>query len=111
MSLKKHGVIVDCEHCKYASTNDCGFNIIVPVCDSEAGITGTAKLHCTVSAECHRVELTEWQEANRFSIQSSENLKQRIAVMLDFVADHRICGNRNICPSEVIRIVDEHTSR
>ena len=24
MSLKKHGVIVDCEHCKYASTNGCG---------------------------------------------------------------------------------------
>ena len=112
MSLKKHGVIVDCEHCKYASTNGCGgFDIIVPVSDSEARITGTAKLHCTVCTEYHRVELTEWQDANRHPIQPSDNLQQRVSATLAFVADHRVCGNRNICPSEVIRIVDENGSR
>ena len=112
MSLKKHGVIVDCEHCKYASTNGCGgFDIIVPVSDSEARITGTAKLHCTVCTEYHRVELTEWQDANRHPIQPSDNLQQRVSATLNFVADHRVCGNRNICTSEVIRIVDENGSR
>jgi len=112
MGLKKHGVMVGCEHCKCASTNGYGgFDIIVPVSDSETGITGTAKLHCTVSTECHRVELTEWQDANRHPIQPSDNLQQRVSATLTFVADHRVCGNRNICPSEIIRIVDENSSR
>ena len=108
MSLKKHGVIVDCKHCKYASTNGYGgFDITVPVSDGETGITGTAKLRCTVSNERHQVEMTDWQDVNCQPIQPSDNLQQRISETLTFVADHRICGNRNICPSEVIRIVDE----
>jgi len=112
MGLNRHGVTVDCEHCKYASNNvNGGFDIVVPVGDSETGIAGTAKLHCTVSAECHRVDLTEWQDANRHSIQPSDNLQQRVSATLTFLADKRVCGNRNLCPSEVIRIVDENNSR
>ena len=65
LSLKKHGVIVDCKHCKYASSNGYDdFDVIVPVSDSEAVIAGTAKLHCTVTNERHQVEMTEWQNAN-----------------------------------------------
>ena len=112
MSFKKHGVIVDCKHCKYASSNGYDdFDVIVPVSDSEAGIAGTAKLHCTVTNECHQVEMTEWQNANCHPIEPSDNLQQRISATLSFIADHRVCGNRNICPSEVIRIVDENGSR
>ena len=112
MGLNKHGVIVDCEHCKCAYANGYGsFDIIVPVSDSETGIAGTAKLHCTVSTERHRVKLTEWLDANRHPIQPSDNLQQRVSATLTFVADHRVCGNRNICPSEIIRLVDENGSR
>ena len=108
MSLKKHGVIIDCKHCKCASTNGYGgFDIIVPISDGETGIVGTAKLHCTVTSERHQVEMTEWQDANRHPIQPSDNLQQRVSATLTFLADHRVCGNHNICPSEVIRIVDE----
>ena len=58
MNLKKHGVIVDCEHCRCVSSDGCGgFDVTVPVNDSETGITGTAKLHCVVSCEHHLVEL------------------------------------------------------
>ncbi len=58
MNLKKHGVTVDCEHCRCASSDGCGgYDVTVPVSDSETGIAGTAKLHCVVSPEHHLVEL------------------------------------------------------
>jgi hypothetical protein len=111
MGLKKHGVIVDCEHCICTSTDDHGgLDVSVPVSDRETGIAGPAKLHCTVSPEYHTVELIEWQDADDHPIQPSENLQERVSAALSFVADRRVCGNRNICPSEVIRFVEENSS-
>jgi hypothetical protein len=110
MSLNKHGITVDCKHCIYTSSNDRGaFDVIVPIIDSETGISGPAKLHCTVSTEQHAVELLEWQEDNRDRSPSTENLQQRVSDALKFVADRQVCGNRKICPSEVILIVEENS--
>jgi hypothetical protein len=108
MSLKKNGVIVDCEHCTYTSSYDRGaFDITVPITDSETGISGPARLRCIVSPKRHAVELLEWHDFNRHPAQSIENLQQRVKATLYFVADRQVCGNRNICPSEVIQIVEE----
>ncbi|MEJ2453134.1 MAG: hypothetical protein P8103_03135 [Candidatus Thiodiazotropha sp.] len=112
MSLKKHGVIVDCEHCIY--TNNDGrscFDITVPISDSETGASGQASLHCSVTAEQHIIELTKWQDADHHLIQITEKLKNRVSSALNYVADHRICGNRKLCPSEVVRVVEEYSAK
>ena len=110
MKLKKHGIIVECEHCLCISSDDRGaFDVTVPIIDSETGISGPARLRCTVSPERHAVELLEWQDVNRHPTPSTENLQQRVSAALTFVADHQVCGNRKICPSEVILIVEKNS--
>ena len=112
MSIKKHGVIVDCEHCMYQKQDGRGcFDITVPISDIATGTSGQATLHCTLSAERHNVELTQWQDAYNRLIQITESIQNRVASALGFVADRRICGNRNLCPSEVIRVVEEYTAK
>jgi hypothetical protein len=109
MALKKQGINVDCVNCKCASSDDCGsFNVTVPICDSETGIAGTAKLHCTVSAARHQIELVAWRDARSRTISPSSKIQPRISAALTFVAEHRICGNRHICPAEVIRVVEDY---
>ena len=110
MRLKKHGITVDCEYCIYTSSDNRGaFDITVPIIDSETGISGPAKLRCIVSPNRHSVELLEWHSFNLHPIQFIERLQERVSATLTFVADHKICGNRNICPSKVIHIVEENS--
>ena len=107
MNSKSQGIIVDCKNCKYISGNENScFYVAVPIKDKETGITGSAELHCTISDDHHTIELKTWQDARHHSIQVSENLSNRLAARLSSFADQRICGNCNICPSEVIRIVE-----
>ena len=109
MELKKQGILFDCVNCKYASSDGCGgFDVTVPLSDSETGISGTAKLHCTISPACHQVELVDWHDVGFHTIRPSRNIQPRISTALAFVAEHRICGNRHICPSEIIRVVEEY---
>jgi hypothetical protein len=111
MGLKKHGITVECAHCKYTSSDDRGaFDITVPIIDSETGVSGPAKLRCIVSAKRHAVELLEWSDFNHHPTESIESLQQRVSATLGFVADRQVCGNRNICPAEVIRIVEKNSS-
>ena len=106
MSLKKHGITVDCKRCIYTSSDNRGaFDITVPIIDSETGISGPAKLRCSVSPEGHSVELLEWHDFNHYLT----HLQQRVSATLSFVAERQICGNCNICPSEVIDIVEENS--
>jgi hypothetical protein len=108
MELKKQGIRVDCMNCKCASSDGCGgFIVTVPLSDSETGITGTAKLHCTISPACHQVEFVDWHDAGFHTIRPSRKIQSRISAALTFVAEHRICGNRHICPSELVRVVEE----
>ncbi len=110
MKIKRKDITVDCEHCVYSSSDNRGnFEITVPIIDSETGISGPANLRCGVSAKGHTVELLEWRGFNGHQSQSLEDLVQRVSATLDFVAERRICGNRNICPSEVIQVVEENS--
>lgn len=111
MGLKKHGIIVDCEHCKYTSSDDRGaFDITVPIIDSETGVSGPARIHCTTSTKRHAVELLEWSNFDHHPTESLDSLRQRVSATLDFVADRQVCGNLEICPAEVIRIVEKNSS-
>jgi hypothetical protein len=105
MNLKQYDIIVDCKHCVYSSSDGRGvFDITVPIIDSDTGISGPARLRCIVSPERHTIELQEWQP-----VQSVDKLQQRVSAAFNVVADRQVCGNRNICPSEVIRFVEKNS--
>lgn len=112
MSLKKCGVVVGCERCEIASSNGRGsFEVMVPLSDIATGIKGTAKLLCSVTSEHHEVELKEWNDSGTHPILPSSEIQQRLGAALAHVANHRICGNRKICPSEVVQIVEKQSCR
>ena len=111
MSPKSHGIIVDCKNCKYVSDNENGdFDVAVPIKDKKTGIAGSAKLRCTIYDKHHSIELKSWQDANHHPIHASAKLLRRVTATLGAFADHLVCGNSNICPSEVVQIVEEKNS-
>lgn len=110
--LTKHGVTVRCEQCRFvASDQRGGFDVAVPIGASDCGVAGTARLHCIVAPEGHQVALVEWHDADRRPVEASDEVRQRLTAALGFVAEQRICGNRRVCPAEIVRIVEEHTRR
>ena len=111
MSLKKYGVVVDCGRCEYASSNSSGaFEVMVPLSDVATGTEGKATLRCFVSSERHEVELKEWNDSRTQPVCFSPEVQRRLSAALDHVAKHRICGNRKICPTEVVQIVEKKRS-
>ena len=85
------------------------FEVSVPIRDRQTGIDGTAKLHCTISHNRHRVELENWHDANHQPIAASEKLSQRVTDTLTAFAEKKVCGKCKACPAEVIEIVEENT--
>ena len=63
-----------------------------------------ATLHCHVSPEAHRVELIKLLDAQGEPVSLDTSTQQRVMSMLRFVEDRRICGNKHICPTEVVEI-------
>ena len=109
MGLTKHGVNVECGHCKCDSINgDGSFDVKVPVYDSNKGIAGSAILRCVISSKHHQIELKKWADNDNHSISSLEDIQESLSETLNFVADKKICGNSHICPSQVVQFVDEY---
>ena len=112
MSLKKYGVVVDCGRCEFASGNGRGsFEVTVPLSDIASGTEGTAKLLCSVSSERHEVVLKAWNDSETHPIKPSPEIEKRLGAALAHVAKHRICGNRTICPFEIVQIVEKQSCR
>ncbi|MCU7830280.1 MAG: hypothetical protein KZQ85_14545 [Candidatus Thiodiazotropha sp. (ex Myrtea sp. 'scaly one' KF741663)] len=112
MSLKKDGCIVKCEHCQCVSNDGSGgFDVKVPICSDKDGISGTARLHCVVSPEHHQVELMDWEDDEHHPVLPPNSVRQRLSSALNFVADHRVCGNQKICPLEIIQIVEKQADQ
>ena len=111
MSLTKNGLLIDCEHCVCRSEDGRGgFGIDVPISDRDSGVTGIARIRCVVSAGGHRVELDSWAlGAEQMPDDVVKAIRARADQALEYVAKKRICGNRDICPSEVVRIVEAHS--
>lgn len=106
--MKKHGLTIDCAHCQFIHTQQQdSFDVVVPVADEQAGLSGSAKLHCRVSADVHSVELTGWYCAEVPVIPAGGELDRRLTAALDFVAEKRVCGNRHLCPKEVVEVVEK----
>ena len=110
MSIKRDNVGINCRQCEFTSSNGGGsFYVTVPVDDAASGIAGLAELHCTVTSELHTVELTKWHDEQGQIIKPPAELRHRLLKALDFVAERRICGNQHLCPTEVVRVVEEAT--
>lgn len=105
--MKKHGLVVQCEHCRHISSSGCGFDITVPVRTDEAA--GTARLRCTIAPDCHRVEFVCWDEEPR-PAGYAEKIEQQVSEVLDFIADQRLCGTERLCPLQVVQLVEQHTT-
>jgi hypothetical protein len=109
MSLEKFGVKISCEGCTYVAVDSQeGFEVSVPLEIGDAALSGVATLHCTPGPGSHKVELVEWTTDAQVAPATLEDVRQRVAGALDFIAERRICGNHHICPAEVIRVVKEH---
>ncbi|MGB5563993.1 MAG: hypothetical protein WBN02_16935 [Sedimenticolaceae bacterium] len=112
MSWDKSGVSIDCGCCEYASCDgrDC-FEVTVPISDIETGTAGNAMLLCSISSGGHKVELKEWNDARGQAILPTEEVQQRLLAVLDALADKKVCGNHQICPADVVRIVEQLNGR
>ena len=112
MDLKNSGIDVDCGRCEYTSHDGReSFEVVVPLSDAETGTDGIATLLCSVSAGRHDVKLKQWLDPQGNLIQPSAEIQQRISAVLDSLADQQMCGNYQICPADVVRIVEELSRR
>ncbi|MDH5622839.1 MAG: hypothetical protein OEY74_12225 [Gammaproteobacteria bacterium] len=112
MDLKNNGINVDCGRCEYTSNDGHeSFEVVVPLSDAETGTDGIATLLCSVSAGRHDVKLKQWRDAQGNLIQPSAEIQQRLLAALERLADQQMCGNYQICPADVVRIVEELSRR
>lgn len=106
MSLQKNDVMIDCKHCKFASSiGNRGFVITVPLQDLKTGGCKTAILDCAVSSENHQIEFRGWEDESTSSAILSRDLPARLSSTLAHVGKLKICGNAKICPAEVVLVV------
>lgn len=113
MYLHKYGVEIQCEQCRYLRGDDAGgFEVAVPVSLGGTGVAGVATLRCRVAAERHEVALTALRDdAGLRRLEPPPDAMEKVSAALDAVARHRICGNRNLCPRDVVRIVEARGGR
>jgi hypothetical protein len=106
--MKRHGVTIDCSRCRFVGSRDHeGFDVVVPVADEGSGLTGHARLHCRVSSQTHVVEFVEWQDREAPVVSAGSALDRRLTGALQFVAEKQLCGNRSLCPSQVVDVVEK----
>lgn len=112
MDVENNGITIDCGRCEYTSSvGDERFEVVVPLNDAETGTEGIATLICSVSAGRHDVKLKQWQDARGDLIRPSAEIEQRISAALNSLAEQEMCGNYQICPADVVRIVEELSHR
>ena len=109
MDIAKAGA-ADCrEHCQCVFSDDGdGFEITIPVSVSRTGIVGTARLHCVVAPDSHRIELMEWNNADLRPAALLNEIRQKVSAALRLVAEQQICGSPHICPAQIAKIVSAH---
>jgi len=107
MSLKKNEFVIACEHCAYGTDDGAdGFVVTVPLRDERSGLKGIARLKCAVSPRRHKVHLQQWLDDELQPIRPPADVEKRLLRVLWHVGEKRVCGNRHLCPSEVVRAVE-----
>ena len=111
MSLTKHGLYIDCDHCKFnTGGKNKDFVVIVPIRDESESSLGFATLKCVVKPDRHNIDLIQLVDSTGSKIRFSASAQQRLKKALDFIGKRKICGNQNICPSNVIDFVEKNSS-
>lgn len=72
--------------------------------DSKSGLEGMARLSCRISPEGHALALSGWTDATGQPLRPQANTRDRVAAALAFVEGRQLCGTRNLCPKEVVRM-------
>jgi hypothetical protein len=106
--MKKHGITIDCAGCQFIGSHERGsFDVVVPVADENSGLGGRVRLSCRASSQTHVVKLAAWQDQKTPVVAPGSDLDRRLTKALAFVADKRLCGNRSLCPSQVVDLVEK----
>ena len=106
MGLKKFDILVRCESCRVVACHSGdSFDVTVPLVDLQSAGQGNATLQCVVSDDGHRVALRSFVDDTGAEMALPGGTEQRVSHMLRHVAEQRVCGNRHVCPDEVVRLV------
>jgi hypothetical protein len=106
MSLSKQGISIDCDHCKLSKThNNNDFEVLVPVIDEYENRSGLAALECIITPNKHQINLVQLTDPDGKEIRVSPKTRERLQVTLNVIGKKKVCGNKKICPKEVINIV------
>ena len=103
MSLIKENLCLQCESCHYSGGEHGGsFQLEVPIEDVLTGRKGTAFIECEVMENKHHLTLLYIQDPTGFEMKLSAEERRRLEKVLDMVAGKKLCGNKGICPEEVV---------
>ena len=104
--MNSRKVSIHCEQCQLANSPHAQdmFEVKVPLSDSISGDYYIARLKCRICSSEHRISLVELRDDEGNAKQPESESRQRIEAVLEQVADKRLCGNADICPSAVVDI-------
>lgn len=101
---------MECQHCHCVGTDgEGGFSVTVPV-SMDAATIGEVRLQGQVRAESHRLEWIEWTDAEHRPVIVSSAWQQQLSSILQRLAEKKVCGNPQLCPSEVVRIATQSST-
>lgn len=103
MSLNKHNISIACENCSYqgvSSDDPHSFFVRVRIEDESSGQSSYAMVECHVDQDTHDIRLIDLDEASGIDV-------ERLRKALANVSASRVCGNKRICPAEIVRIVEQ----
>ena len=104
--MKSEGIEVKCPDCELIQTTTSGkFEISVPIADLSTGSSAAARLKCSVNKDVHEIELARWRDEDPYCNANPE-LKKRLQRVLVKLANQRVCGNQNICPVDIVELVE-----
>ena len=104
--MNKSGVSIDCEHCKFDSVgrnND--FLVSVPVRSDVEEQTKIAMINCEITPYRHQINLVQLTTSFGTPVEIDSNTQQNLTKVLELVGNKKVCGNKNVCPKEVVKLV------
>ena len=106
MPITRNNICLDCENCHFKQTNSSSsFQIEVPVESLLSGRKGRALILCEVYQDRHELTVLSLEGPSGFELQLDELEKEYLGNLLETVAKKQLCGNKALCPEEVVSTV------
>jgi len=104
--MTKNGVSIDCEQCKFDSIGRKNeFLVSVPVKSEVEEKKRIATISCEITPQRHRIDLVRLTTSSGTPVVMDSNTQHKLAKVLESVGDKKVCGNKNVCPKEVVELV------